>query len=467
MNITIIVNRLHIIFLKFLFLSFAFMTELEITQSASKRKPIITSGSLAGILAILGISGLVRDIIIIRLALEPGEFGDYRIPTVFAVYAAFRILIETLYVYMYFDYKRTRIHRVLWLGIAVYEVGVFIYSTTSIKEYGPLSIPGLLTVIAGVGVAIWGFILANNASEYTMKEAGSDHGNHRVLQRYLRPGLSAPGLSVALVAGLLSSFVYTFYKYFFSRWSLALPNEILDNKWFVNYYVAGVILLVVFSVIIFIKQRNYQFQRLAWIGCILASVLMFMESLDFFMNPSPFSLGDPLLPLTVMFLCVRGYCLVHVDEAINARSADEPVEDEFGLPVKKFYFLKPSGAMTSSRWALVGIILYVPVIYGVFAQMASPFRDKDMVALAIAAPFMFTIISFMRIYHSPATPWRHKGWWWYTFAFNAIIAILSLGSLASNRPQTVLLILTSILTIISLIGLNRLHLDEPYERRLA
>jgi hypothetical protein len=446
---------------------------MNVTDAGYKpqsRNPIITSGSLAGLLALLSIFYLLDSFIVIQMAMTDapplaGWQADYRS----VIYASFSILAFAAYVYMYFAHRQAMVHRVIWVVLGLYSVYSLASLIAQVSEIqrGFFIFVSLAFILSHTTFCIWGFILATREANNEWQPANVPANKaERVLQRYLRPGLTSPGVALVLALHTFPNVLLVSSGFFYgSPMSLDAGESVLK---FLSF--TGSILFMLTCLIIYASRQNTaSFQRYGWLAGILFSLFLFFPQVAEARHFGPYFFNQALFPYIILFLAIRGYCLVYVEEILRERPNDEPSEDEYGSLLNKFYYNTPPGTLTSSRWGGIAAVLFIPVLYSMLMDLSPIFRQgdmEDMLFLLFIVPFFIAAAGYMRIYHSPATPWRHKGWWWYSFALNGILCILSLGSLTTPEPQYTFIIITPFLAIISFLGLNRLALDDPYERRL-
>jgi hypothetical protein len=444
-----------------------------------KNKPlltgIITSGSLAGLLALLTSYIIIDYLVTIRFVfiIPPEEWLKPNVNRL--AFTFLGSLMLTAYWYMYLRPSKLRVHRILWILLMAYDLGAWIFflAFTDIFKFEKFSeiifftVPQLLSMI----LYTWGYLLATSEMN---QQPDADPDNvevepaHPVLQRYFRPGLTSAGIAIVLAFSVMPHIIEYFHNY------MSRPEGSFygSAKYYTSYFL-GAGLFIAGCLFIYISRDNKQSQRIAWILCIITSYAFFIPAISdlnirvLVDGRFMYRLNDLLHPLVVLFLAIRGYCLSDVERSLQNRPADEAPTDEHGLPRRTFYYMGRPKGITSSRLAGVAFLLYIPSIYMIFFAFDRVLEHggEELFYMLIPLPVFIMVLGYMFMFHSPSKPLKHKGWWVYSFALHLIASLGFMFSLASKEPRGYALVSALVMAFLSFRGITQCQFDDPYERR--
>src|SRR5688572_7676047 len=100
---------------------------------------IISSGSLAGVLAILYIPALVYRLMMLAMLMSPGFPEWHRPDNIQLFYSISGLAVISAYIYMYFNHKALHLHKILWLLIILLTLASSSYSFFNSEDKGTLA----------------------------------------------------------------------------------------------------------------------------------------------------------------------------------------------------------------------------------------------------------------------------------------------------------------------------------------
>ncbi len=427
----------------------------------------ISSGALAGVIAIISVYKLVYSFSVLLISFSD-EIENYKPDTNQKIYTVLSLLMLSLYVVMYFNYRKLNLHKIIWPVTSLFYLIYLGISITKKEEFTFFSALYIHEMLIYAATGVYGYFLAlaeiNNWPE-TEQDVNQQEKNN-VLPQYFRPALTSAALAIMLVVFTFQHLLRALYFLFSDADKYSYDSSYIFSK----TYFAGSLTYILACIYVYFVRDNARLQRLGWFICIVSSIVFFIPVISIFDAFALYRLHTVFFPLAILFLTIRGYALTSVEEELRNRDQDQHNTEENMYDWNKpFYATQRPAGFTSSRLGLAALFLYIPVVLYAIGFVSRPLTRSypDYEVVLILIPVFLVVSGYMFIYNSPARPHRHKSWWWLSFALNGIIGLVIALSAMAGRGEVPMAILFGTLALVSYFGISRADLDNAYERRKA